>query len=111
MSSPVESTPVAPSSTADFLRRCARAPDRFFYPCNAKHRAPRTCTYQLRPRRHRADSEASSEAGSEAGSEGGAGLVSVRIEECAYTEGTRLTQNPPSPGPCVSLMLTSPRPY
>jgi len=41
-------TVVGAHSTAVFLLECSRAPDRFFYPCNAKARAPRSCIYRLR---------------------------------------------------------------
>ena len=61
-------TAVSPRATAAFLLRCARAPDRFFYPCNAKAREPRDCSYRLL----RA---------------GGAGPVTVFVAECAYGEG------------------------
>ena len=40
-------TRVAASSTATFLERCARHPDRFFYPCNAKEHEPRRCVFEL----------------------------------------------------------------
>ena len=58
---------VPAASTADFLDRCARASDRFFYPCNAKHREPKHCTYAFR----RAEGDA----------------IEVRVAECEYSEG------------------------
>ena len=63
-----EGTVIAPESTATFLARCARAHDRFFYPCNAKHREPQSCTYVFR-------------------SSGVAEVVEVRVVECTYCEG------------------------
>eukprot|EP00967_Tisochrysis_lutea_P001610 scaffold2078_cov34-Tisochrysis_lutea.AAC.1 len=38
-------------ATAAFLLRCSRTPGRFFYPCNAKVRALRQCTYRFRTSR------------------------------------------------------------
>jgi hypothetical protein len=61
-------TVIAPESTANFLARCARAHDRFFYPCNAKHREPQSCTYVFR-------------------SSGVAEVFEVRVAECTYSEG------------------------
>jgi hypothetical protein len=61
-------TVIAPESTANFLARCARAHDRFFYPCNAKHREPQSCTYVFR-------------------SSGVAEVFEVRVAECTYCEG------------------------
>ena len=37
--------PVDAASTAAFLSRCARAPQRYFFPCNAKHRTPVACNF------------------------------------------------------------------
>ena len=61
-------SPVRTSSTADFLCRCARAPNRFFYPCNAKDREPKSCVFTFV---HSADSPA----------------IEVKVDECAYCEG------------------------
>jgi hypothetical protein len=58
---------IHPTATAAFLLRCARSPDRWFYPANAKSRDPVCCAFQL----HLADAAA----------------VEVRVLECAYTEG------------------------
>ena len=67
----VDCTEVAALGTAQFLLRCTRTPDRFFYPCNAKHRAPVCCAYELR----RASNNVQSPS------------VRVIVEECQYTEG------------------------
>lgn len=60
--------PIAPSATAEFLTRCSRQEQRFFYPCNAKHREPQPCTFSFRR-----------------GS--GRGSATVRVEECSFEEG------------------------
>lgn len=61
-------TAIPAPSTADFLLRCARSPDRFFYPCNAKHREPRRCSFSFH--------------GKSAGHS-----VTVSVDECEYGEG------------------------
>ena len=55
---------VSSSSTAAFLLRCARAPQRWYYPCNAKHREPVCCSFELRP-----------------------APVPVLLHECAWSDG------------------------
>ena len=67
-----EWTLVGARSTADFLRRCARLRDRFFYPCNAKDRTVRRCAYEL---------VASVEA------QAAARRLCVRVLECEYAAG------------------------
>lgn len=60
-------TVVEASTTASFLLRCSRAPNRFFYPCNAKARQRRPCTYRLR--------------------QAGEPAIEVFVDECDYREG------------------------
>ena len=60
-------THIAPSAVHTFLTKCTRAPDRFYYPCNAKARSPQHCAYQLNT--------------------GSRGAVSVVVHECEYIDG------------------------
>lgn len=61
-------TKVPPRSTSAFLVRCAREPDRFYYPCNAKARDPVHCAYEFNVAQ-RQDS------------------VSIVVRECEYVDG------------------------
>lgn len=60
---------VDPTATAAFLLRCARKPDRWYFPANAKAREPVCCAFTLCLARSVP------------------GSVDVHIQECAYTEG------------------------
>jgi predicted nicotinamide N-methyase len=67
-------SPVSPAATARFLTKCARKPDRFFYPCNAKHReTPARCIYRFR-RQCTPTTTAATE-------------IAVYLAECAYSAG------------------------
>ena len=70
MESPSKDAPpkrVSPRAVHDFLCKCARTPDRFYYPCNAKARQPVSCIYQLNVP--------------------GRSTVSMLVHECEYVEG------------------------
>ena len=87
-----EWTFVGAASTAAFLLKCAKAPDRFFYPCNAKHRdTPARCTYafQRATRCEEGAARVSSSAASSSSSSSAAGpaQLSIRLAECEYSEG------------------------
>ena len=60
-------TRISSDATAAFLVRCTRAPDRFFYPANAKARTPVCCVFQLNV--------------------AGTGQANVLLHECEYTQG------------------------
>jgi predicted nicotinamide N-methyase len=70
-------TEIGANATAAFLERCGRAPDRFFYPCNAKHRDPVCQCYTF----CRQNQQQRWPAGPRSTS------VNVRVVECAYNEG------------------------
>ena len=60
---------VSAGSTVEFLTRCIRKPDRFFYPCNAKHRdIPARCCFVLHRPLHMSE-------------------LHVRLVECLYSQG------------------------
>lgn len=61
-------TAVPPRSTSAFLLRCAREPDRFYYPCNAKARDPVHCIYEFNVARRQSS-------------------VSIVVRECEYVDG------------------------
>ena len=61
-------TAVPPRSTSAFLLRCAREPDRFYYPCNAKARDPVHCAYEFNVARRQRS-------------------VSIVVRECEYVDG------------------------
>ncbi|KAL1519376.1 hypothetical protein AB1Y20_022902 [Prymnesium parvum] len=59
---------VQPTAAAAFLLRCARNPDRWFYPVNAKARGPVACTFRLCVAEN-------------------APVVEMNILECPYSDG------------------------
>ena len=61
-------TEVPPRSTSAFLLRCAREPDRFYYPCNAKARDPVHCAYEFNVAKRQRS-------------------VSIVVRECEYVDG------------------------
>ena len=67
-------TVVEPAAAAAFLLRCAKTPQRFFYPCNAKAREPVTCVYRF-------------QRGVARGFGPGPSICEARVFECAYDAG------------------------
>ena len=67
-------TVVEPAAAAAFLLRCAKTPQRFFYPCNAKAREPVTCVYRF-------------QRGVARGFGPGPAICEARVFECAYDAG------------------------
>ena len=79
-------TPVGPAATAAFLAKCAKTPDRFFYPCNAKHRdKPARCAYSFR--RIKAPTTKTGGKQQQLPCTEDKALISVRLAECEYSEG------------------------
>ena len=49
---PVNWKNISHTQAASFLKRCARVPNRFFYPCNAAHRPAAHCSFTFTQNRH-----------------------------------------------------------